>query len=225
MIGKEAEPREMHAAEKLKEQKAQEETGSTMLHAPMVAKEPEMPPYMACLKSILSEKTGLKGDKTVVLTKECSALVQKRLPTKMPDPESFLIPCTIGTITFEKVLCDLGSSINMIPLSVMKKLGIQEAQPTRISPEMADKSQKQAYKVVENVQVKLKDLYLHVDFVILDTGEDTNDSIILGRPFTATIRALIDVERGELVLRMHEDYLMFKIFKPQPLSDKRGTSM
>ncbi|XP_015955222.1 uncharacterized protein LOC107479611 [Arachis duranensis] len=65
---------------------------------------------------------------------------------------------------------------------------------------MADKSQKQAYGSVENVLVKVKDLYLPADFVILNTGEDTNDSIILGRPFLATERALIDVERGELVL-------------------------
>ncbi|XP_016206753.1 uncharacterized protein LOC107647149 [Arachis ipaensis] len=82
------------------------------------------PPYMACLKSAISEKTALKGDKMVVLTKEYSALVQKKLPQKLSDPGSFLIPCTIGTITFEKALCDLGSSINLMPLSVMRKLGI-----------------------------------------------------------------------------------------------------
>ncbi|XP_057739806.1 uncharacterized protein LOC130956868 [Arachis stenosperma] len=123
----------------------------------------KMPPYMACLKSAFSEKKVLKGDKTVILTKECSALVQKRLPKKMHDPRSFLIPYTIGTITFEKALCDLGSSINLMPLSVMKKLGIQEAQATRIVLEMADKSRKQAYELVENVLVKVEDLYLPAD--------------------------------------------------------------
>ncbi|XP_057734093.1 uncharacterized protein LOC130949365 [Arachis stenosperma] len=172
IMDKEAELGEMHATKELKEKKAQEKTGSTLLHALVEVKEPEvlekMPSYMAYLKSVLSEKKALKGDETVVLTKECSALVQKKLPQKMPDPGSFLIPCTIGTITFEKALCDLGSSINLMPLSVMKKLGIQEAQPTRISLEMADKSQKRAYGLVENVLVKVEDLYLPVDFVILD---------------------------------------------------------
>ncbi|XP_016195548.1 uncharacterized protein LOC107636562 [Arachis ipaensis] len=182
-------------------------------------------PYMACLKGIFSERKALRGDETVVLTKECSALVQKKLPQKLPDPGSFLIPCTIGTITLEKALCDLRSSINLMLLSVMKKLRIQEAQPARILLEMADKSLKRAYEVVENVFVKVEDLYLPVDFVILDTGEGKDDSIILGRPFLTTERALIDVERGELVLRIHEDHLLFKIPKPQPLSDKGGTSM
>ncbi|XP_016168332.1 uncharacterized protein LOC107610856 [Arachis ipaensis] len=98
------------------------------------------PPSMASLKSMISEKKALRGDETVVLTKDCSALVQKKLSQKLSDPESFLIPCTIGTTTFEKALCDLSSSINLMPLSVMKKLGIQEVQPAKISLEMADKS-------------------------------------------------------------------------------------
>ncbi|XP_015966395.1 uncharacterized protein LOC107490138 [Arachis duranensis] len=183
----------------------------------------KMLPYMACLKSVFSEKKALRGYETVVLTKECNALVQKKLPQKSLDPESFLIPCTIRTITFEKVLCDLGSSINLMPLSIMKKLGIQEAQPTRISLKMADKSLKPAYRVVEKVHVKVEDLYLPADFVILDTGEGKDNSNILGRPFLAIGRALIDVEIGEIVLMMHEDYLLFKIPKPQPLSDKGGT--
>ncbi|XP_016199913.1 uncharacterized protein LOC107640924 [Arachis ipaensis] len=164
-MAKEAEPKEVHAAKKLKEEKAQEEAGSTMLHAPLVAQEPEvqppqkpqeetkdeqltqfleifkklyiniplaevlekMPLYMAFMKGILSKKKALKGDETLVLTKVCSALIQRKLPKKMPNPESFLISCTIGNITLEKALCDLGSSINLMPLSVMKKLGIQEA--------------------------------------------------------------------------------------------------
>ncbi|XP_057717689.1 uncharacterized protein LOC130932386 [Arachis stenosperma] len=113
---------------------------------------------MACLKSIIVDKKALRGDKIVVLTKECSTLVQKKLPQKLPDPKSFLISCTIETITFEKALCDLGYSINLMPLSVMRKLGIQEVQPTKISLEMADKSLKRAYGIVENVLIKVEDL-------------------------------------------------------------------
>ncbi|XP_016168729.1 uncharacterized protein LOC107611297 [Arachis ipaensis] len=170
-------------------------------------------PSMACLKAS-------KGDEPVVLTKECSALVQKRLPQKLPDPRSFLIPCAIGTINFEKALCDLGSSINLIPLFVMKKLGIQEVQPAMISLEMAEKSLKRAYDMVKDVLVKFEDLYLPADFVILDTGEDRDNSIILERPFLATAKALIDVEKGELVLRLWEDHILFKIPNSQSPSDK-----
>ncbi|XP_015934175.1 uncharacterized protein LOC107460331 [Arachis duranensis] len=226
---KEVEPKEEHFAEDLKEKKAQEKIGSALVHTPIVMEEPEVlekkPPYMAYRKSVFSEKKTLREDEIVVLTKECNALVQKKLPQKLPDPGSFLLPCTIGSITFEKALCDLGSSINLMSLFMMKKLGIQEAHPTRISLEMADKSLKQAYGLVENVLVKVEDLYLPADFVILNTGEEKDDSIILGRPFLATERAMIEVERTELCLRMHEEYLLFKILKHQPLSDKDGTSM
>ncbi|XP_025616920.1 uncharacterized protein [Arachis hypogaea] len=114
----------------------------------------------------------------------------------MPNLGSFLIPSTIGTITFEKALCDFGSSINQMPLSVIRMLGIQEAQPTRIALQMADKSRKQVYGLVENVLVKVGELFLPANFVILDMGDDIDDSIILERSFLATGRALIDIERG-----------------------------
>ncbi|XP_057721385.1 uncharacterized protein LOC130935591 [Arachis stenosperma] len=143
----------------------------------------------------------------------------------MSNPRNFLILCTIGTTIFEKVLCDLRSSINLMSLSVMKKLGIKEVQPTKISLEMVDKSLKWAYGLVENILVKVEDLYLPADFVILDTEKEKNDSIILKRPFLATGKALIDVERGELILRLWEDHIMFKIPNPHSLSDKGGTTI
>ena len=83
-------------------------------------------------------------DEPSLLTNELNALDRQKLPQKKKDPGKFLIPCTIGTMTFEKALCDLGSGINLMPLSVMEKLGIFEVQAARISLEMADKSMKQA---------------------------------------------------------------------------------
>ncbi|XP_057747039.1 uncharacterized protein LOC130966268 [Arachis stenosperma] len=176
---------------------------------------------MAFMQSLLSKKKALKGDENVVMTKECRALIQRKLLKKMSDPESFLIPCTIRTITFEKVLCDICSNKNLMHLSVMKKLGIQEAQETRITLQMADKSLRQEYGLAENVLVKVGELFIPADFVILlDMEEEIDVSIILGMPFLTTGRALIDVEKGEMVLRLHEDWMIFKIFKPPPLSDK-----
>ncbi|XP_015970663.1 uncharacterized protein LOC107494148 [Arachis duranensis] len=159
----------------------------------------------------------------MVLTKKCNTLMQRKLPLKMPGPGSFLIPCTIGTITFEKTLCDLRSSINLMPLFVIRKLGIQEVLPTKISLEMEDKSLKRAYELLENVLVKLEDIYLPANFVILDTRKDRDNSIIFGRPFLATMKALIDVEKRELILRLWEDHILFKIPNPHSLLDKGGT--
>ena len=78
---------------------------------------------------------------------------------------------------------------------------------------MADKSLKPACGLVENILVKVDTFFLPTDFVILDTGEDENASIILGRPFLATGGALIDVEVGELVLRVHDEQLVFRVFE------------
>jgi len=78
--------------------------------------------YVKFMKELLSIKMTLKGDETVVLTKESSTIILSNLPRKMPDPETFQITCTIGSTTFEKALRDLGVSINLMPLSVIKKL-------------------------------------------------------------------------------------------------------
>nr|XP_025703748.1 uncharacterized protein LOC112805600 [Arachis hypogaea] len=112
-----------------------------------------------------------------------------------------------------------------MPLSVMKNLGIQDVQPAKILLEMAEKSLKRAHGMVENVLVKVENLYLPADFVILDTGEDRDNSIILGRPFLATAKALIDAEKGELDLRLNKDHMLFKIPNLQSPSDKGGTSV
>ncbi|XP_016177935.1 uncharacterized protein LOC107620259 [Arachis ipaensis] len=177
------------------------------------------------MKDLLSKKKTLRGDETVVLTKKCNAIIQSKLPKKMPDPRSFQIPCTIGSTIFDKALCDLGASINLMLLSVMKKLQIQEVQPTRIALQMADKSLKHAHGMVENVLVKVGEFFFPVDFVILEMGEDENVSIILGRPFLATGRALIDVEKGEFVLRVHEELLIFKVFGSMQHSSERNNWM
>ncbi|XLS71614.1 hypothetical protein HN51_028479, partial [Arachis hypogaea] len=81
-------------------------------------------------------------------------LLISELDTWKQDLGIFLIPCTIGTMTFEKALCDLGSGINFMPLFVMEKLGIFEVQDATFSLEMADKSIRQAYGLVEDVLVK-----------------------------------------------------------------------
>ena len=113
-------------------------------------------------------------------------------------------------MTFEKALCDLGSGINLMPLSVMEKLGIFEVQAARISLEMANNSRKEAYGQVEDVLVKVEGLYIPADFIILDTGKNKDESIILGRPFLATAKAVIDVDRGELIIQVNEESLVFK---------------
>ena len=78
-----------------------------------------MPSYAKFLKEILGNKRKLEDYETIKLNEECFAIILNKLPPKLKDPRSFTIPCTIGNCYFDKVLCDLGASINLMPLSIM----------------------------------------------------------------------------------------------------------
>ncbi|XP_061371835.1 uncharacterized protein LOC133314374 [Gastrolobium bilobum] len=113
-----------------------------------------MPSYAKFLKETLSKKRKLTEDEPITLIEERSAIIQKNLPNKLKDPGTFSILCTIGKTPIEKDLCDLGAIINVIPLTLMKKLGIGEVKPTRMNVQLADCSTKQANGMVEDVLVK-----------------------------------------------------------------------
>ena len=85
------------------------------------------------MKKIISNKRKLEEHETIALTEECSAILEKKLPPKLKDPGSFTIPYTTGDTFFDKALCDLGASINLMSLSVFRKLGLGEAKPTTVS--------------------------------------------------------------------------------------------
>ncbi|XP_015970152.1 uncharacterized protein LOC107493595 [Arachis duranensis] len=161
----------------------------------------------------MTKKRSWKNNETVVLTEECSAIIQHKLPQKLKDPGSFQIPCIIREITVEKALCDLGASINLMSLAMMKKMKIEEAKPTRMALQLADRSFKFPHGLVEDLLVKVGDFIFPADFVVLDLEEGAKTSIILGRPFLATAGAIIDVQKGELVLRLHEEKMTFNVFK------------
>ncbi|XP_062094021.1 uncharacterized protein LOC133800059 [Humulus lupulus] len=171
-----------------------------------------MPSYVKFMKVILSKKMKLEYYEIVTLTEECSAILQKKLSPKLKDPGSFTIPCSIGGSMVTKALCDLWASINLMPLSIFRKLKLGEARPTTVSLQMADRSIKHPRGVIEDVLVKLDTFIFPVDFIILDMEEDENISIILGRPFLATGRALIDVQKSKLKLRVQNEEVTFNVF-------------
>ena len=99
-----------------------------------------MPSYVKFMKDILSRKIRLSDFKTVNLTEEFSVILQRKLSQKLKDPGSFTIPCTIENAIFESALCDLGASINLMPLSLFRCLGLGEARPTTVTLQLADRS-------------------------------------------------------------------------------------
>ena len=112
------------------------------INIPFVDALEQMPSYVKFMKEILSKKRKLSDFETVNLTEECSAILQRKLPQKLKDPGSFTMPCTIGNSIFEKALCDLGTSINLLPLSIFRRLGLGEARPTTVKLQLAYRSLK-----------------------------------------------------------------------------------
>ncbi|XP_057758109.1 uncharacterized protein LOC130977108 [Arachis stenosperma] len=172
-----------------------------------------MPLYTKFLKELMTRKRIWGEKETVVLTEECSAIIQKKLPQKLNDPGSFQIPCIIGDISIEKALCDLRVSINLMSLAMMKRMRIEEAKPTRMALQLADRTFKFPHGVVEDLLVKVEEFIFLANFVVLDMEAEANTSIILGRPFLTTAGAIINVQKGELVLRLHEEKMVFNVFK------------
>ncbi|XP_024039413.1 uncharacterized protein LOC112098042 [Citrus clementina] len=113
-----------------------------------------MPNYAKIFKDILSKKRRLGEFETVALTQECSRMLQSKIPQKMKDLGSFTIPCSIGTEYSGKALCDLGASINLMPLSVFKQLGVGECRPTTVTLQLADRSHAYPEGKIEDVLVK-----------------------------------------------------------------------
>ncbi|XP_057747027.1 uncharacterized protein LOC130966257 [Arachis stenosperma] len=173
----------------------------------------QMPLYAKFLKELMTKKRSWKNNETVILTEECSAIIQHKLPQKLKDPGSFQIPCIIGEIAVEKALCDLGASINLMSVAMMRKMKIEETKPTKMALQLADRSFKFPHGIVEDLLVKVGDFIFPADFVVLDMQEEAKTSIILGRPFLAIAGAIIDVQKGDLTLRLHNEKMTFNMFK------------
>ena len=92
-----------------------------------------MPQYAKFMKDIFSKKRKITKEGIVSLTATCSAVIEKTLLEKMHDPGSFTIPYKIGNADMGKSLCDSGASINLMPLSVAKRLSLGKLTPTAMT--------------------------------------------------------------------------------------------
>ncbi|GJT76966.1 reverse transcriptase domain-containing protein [Tanacetum coccineum] len=167
-----------------------------------------MPKFASTFKSLLSNKEKLFELANTPLNENCSAVLLKQLPKKLGDPGKFLIPCDFPELDECLALADLGASINLMPLSVWKKLSLPELTPTRMTLELADRSVAHPKGVAEDVFVKVGKFYFPADFVVVDYDVDPRVPLILGRPSLRTERALIDVHGEELTLQVNDEAIM-----------------
>ncbi|XP_019432047.1 PREDICTED: uncharacterized protein LOC109339112 [Lupinus angustifolius] len=169
--------------------------------------------YAKFMKDLLTKKRKF-SEETMTLEVGCSAIIQKSLPEKTKDPDSFTIPVTIGELSVEKALLDLGASINFMPLSMLKRIGDLEIKATWTTLQLADRSIKYPYGVAEDVLVKVDGLVFPVDFFIVDIEEDKEVTLILGIPFMKTTQVIIDVDDGKLKhLRDKQHYLRVDVIE------------
>nr|GEY22866.1 reverse transcriptase domain-containing protein [Tanacetum cinerariifolium] len=170
-----------------------------------------MPKFASIIKSLLTNKDKLFELAKVPLNENYSTMLLKKLPKKLGDPGKFLIPCDFPGIDVCHALADLGASINLMPLSIWKKLSLPELTPARITLELADRSITRPKGVAEDVFVKVGKFHFPTDFVVVDFKADPRVPLILGRSFLRTGRALIDVYGEEITLRVNDESVTFNL--------------
>nr|GEW27453.1 reverse transcriptase domain-containing protein [Tanacetum cinerariifolium] len=169
-----------------------------------------MPKYQKMLKALLSNKEKLQELANTPLNKNCSAVILKKLPEKLGDPGKFLIPCGFSELQY-KALADLGASINLMPLSVWKELGLPELIPPRITLELANRAICTPAGIARDVFVPVGKFTFPADFFVVDCESDPRVPLILGIPFLSTARALIDVHGEEMILYDGDERLILNM--------------
>ena len=186
------------------------------MNIPLLDMIKQVPTYAKFLKDMCTVKKGLGIEKKVFLTEQVSAIIQSKTLVKYKDPESPTISVNIGGTCIDKALLDLVASVNLLPYSVYKQLGLGELKPTNIALSLADRSVKIPKGIVEDVLVKVDKFYYPVDFVVLDTeliaSGPNHVPIILGRPFLATANAIINFRNGVMQLTFGNMTLELNIF-------------
>ncbi|XP_043687694.1 uncharacterized protein LOC122638910 [Telopea speciosissima] len=172
--------------------------------------------YAKFLKDLCTQKRKLRNQtpKTIHLTEQVSAVITDLPPPKLKDPGAPLISCVIGDLSIDKALLDLGASVNILPGSVFEKFGLGELKSTEVILSLADHSVKRPRGLLEDVLMKVDDLYFPVDFLVLDM-ESTSAKlppIILRRPFLATANACINCRSGAMNISFGNKKLRLNIF-------------
>ena len=175
----------------------------------------QVPKYAKFLKELCTNKRRFNDPETVALSEEVSAVLQRKLPPKLKDAGSFTIPCVIGGKEFGSALCDLGTSINLMPYSVYESLNLGDLKETKVVIQLADRSNRYPKGLLEDVLVQVNELIFPADFFVLEMEHDpmpTALPFILGRPFLRTARTKIDVYDGTLTMEIDGESVKFRIF-------------
>ncbi|GJR53149.1 reverse transcriptase domain-containing protein [Tanacetum coccineum] len=181
----------------------------------------EMPKFNKWLSTLLRNKEKLEEIAITTVNAECSAIILNKVPEKLEDPGKFLIPCALQELDRTNALADSGASINLLPHSIYKQLGLGALKPTRMTLELANRSVTHPMGIAEDVVVRVDGFTFLADFVVVNFEPDPRVPIILGRPFLRTAKALIDLYEEKLTLRVGSDELVFYAKKSEKSKNKQ----
>lgn len=151
---------------------------------------------------MVSQSLPTSDESVMMISEEVSARIQGGTTTKESDPWSFDLDCTIHNKQFSRSLCDLDSSVNLIPHSVTISLGFTRFQPTRITLVLGDRSVRVPEGILEDVPIMINGCHIPTDFIVLKYKHEPKDPIILGRPFLAIAGVIIEVKEGHICLNV-----------------------
>ncbi|GJY85344.1 reverse transcriptase domain-containing protein [Tanacetum coccineum] len=139
-----------------------------------------MPNYDKFLKELISNKHKIEQISAAFLSDESLAIIQNKVPPKLRDPKSFLIPCNFNKTFYYNALADLGASINLMPYFLYAKLSLKTLKPTKISVRLADRSFQYPVEIAENMLIEVGKFTFSADFVILEIEEESKKQLNLG---------------------------------------------
>ncbi|GJR36723.1 reverse transcriptase domain-containing protein [Tanacetum coccineum] len=181
----------------------------------------EMPKFNKWLSGLLRNKEKLEEIAITTVNAECSAIIMNKVPEKLEDPGKFLIPCALQELDRTSALADFGASINLLPHSIYKQLGLRALTPTRMTLKLANRSITHPMGIAEDVVVRVDGFTFLADFVVVNFEPDPRVPIILGRPFLRTAKALIDLYEEKLTLRVGSDEFVFYAEKFEKSKNKQ----
>nr|GFA16730.1 reverse transcriptase domain-containing protein [Tanacetum cinerariifolium] len=170
-----------------------------------------MPKFASTIKALIGNKEKLSEMARTPINEHCSAVILNKLPRKLGDPGKFLIPCEFPGMDECLALADLGASINLMPLSMWEGISLSKLTLTCMTLELADRSVSKPIGIAKDVSVKVGVFHFPADFVVVDFEPDPQVVLILGRCFLKTGRALIDVHKGELTLRIKNEDITYNL--------------
>ncbi|XP_047268078.1 uncharacterized protein LOC124898475 [Capsicum annuum] len=180
------------------------------INLPLVEALEQMLGYAKFMKDLVTKKW-IVSYEMVYNIHYYGAISKWSLVHKKSDSGAFTILCTIRPLDFAKALCDLGASINLMPLVVYKKLGLGDPTPMNMRLVIADRSVKRSVGILYDVLVKVASFRFPAAFVILNCEVDLEMPIILVRPFLTIGSVLIDLKANELLFNLNDKVVRFDV--------------